>query len=48
MLFRSAYAELWFTEACWPEFDERLFDAALADFAGRQRRHGLTGEQVEG
>lgn len=48
LLWNLAYAELWFTEAYWPEFDERLFDEAVADFATRQRRHGLTGEQVEG
>ncbi len=48
LLWNLAYAELWFTDAHWPEFDERLFDQALADFASRQRRHGLTGEQVEG
>jgi len=48
LLWNLAYAELWFTDAYWPEFDGRLFDEALADFATRQRRHGLTGEQVEG
>ena len=48
LLWNLAYAELWFIDAYWPEFDGRLFDEALADFATRQRRHGLTGEQVEG
>jgi undecaprenyl diphosphate synthase len=30
----------------WPEFDADAFIAALKDFTRRQRRFGLTGEQV--
>lgn len=40
MLWESAYAELYFTDSLWPDFDEGGFAAALADFHGRQRRYG--------
>jgi undecaprenyl diphosphate synthase len=46
LLFESAYAELFFSETLWPDFDETTLDAALAAFARRQRRYGRTGEQV--
>ncbi|MCH8278555.1 MAG: isoprenyl transferase [Proteobacteria bacterium] len=47
LLWNLAYAELWFTDVLWPEFDASEFDNALAYFASRQRRFGNTGEQVE-
>ncbi len=47
LLWNLAYAELWFTDVLWPEFDANEFDNALAYFASRQRRFGNTGEQVE-
>jgi undecaprenyl diphosphate synthase len=47
LLWNLAYAELWFTDVLWPEFDKAEFDRALAAFAGKQRRFGQTGEQVE-
>ncbi|MFM2059427.1 MAG: hypothetical protein RLY71_3812 [Pseudomonadota bacterium] len=40
LLWQIAYAELYFTDCLWPEFDERALDAALADFAARDRRYG--------
>jgi undecaprenyl diphosphate synthase len=46
LLWQSAYAELYFTELLWPDFDAEAFQQALRDFNGRQRRFGLTGEQV--
>jgi undecaprenyl diphosphate synthase len=46
LLWQSAYAELYFSELMWPEFDADAFSLALADFARRQRRFGLTGEQL--
>jgi undecaprenyl diphosphate synthase len=46
LLWQAAYAELYFTEVLWPDFDERELLTALLDFQGRQRRFGLTGEQV--
>lgn len=47
LLWQIAYAELWFTPVLWPDFDDTHLQAALEDFAGRQRRFGLTGEQAE-
>ncbi len=47
LLWQLAYTELYFTETLWPEFDGVEFDKALESFARRQRRFGLTGEQVE-
>jgi undecaprenyl diphosphate synthase len=46
LLWQAAYAELYFTDVLWPDFDERQLLLALLDFQGRQRRFGLTGEQV--
>ena len=40
LLWQAAYAELLFTDTLWPDFDEAAFRAALAEFAGRQRRFG--------
>ena len=40
LLYQCAYTELWSTLTPWPEFDGNAFDAALAAFAGRQRRFG--------
>ncbi|GMQ89749.1 MAG: polyprenyl diphosphate synthase [Gammaproteobacteria bacterium] len=47
LLWQLAYTELYFTPALWPDFDRGQFDLALASYVGRQRRFGLTGEQVE-
>lgn len=46
LLWQVAYAELYFTDTYWPDFDERAFQTAIDDFADRQRRYGMTGEQV--
>ena len=40
LLWQVAYAELYFTECLWPDFDEAEIDAALAAYAGRERRFG--------
>jgi undecaprenyl diphosphate synthase len=48
MLWQLAYTELWFTETLWPDLDAATLTRALADFAGRERRFGLTGEQARG
>jgi undecaprenyl diphosphate synthase len=40
LLWQTAYAELYFTDCLWPDFDERALDAALASYAGRDRRFG--------
>ncbi|MFN7097420.1 MAG: polyprenyl diphosphate synthase [Gammaproteobacteria bacterium] len=46
-LWQLAYTELYFTDVYWPDFDENEFVKAINHFANRQRRFGLTGEQVE-
>ncbi|MDF1564227.1 MAG: polyprenyl diphosphate synthase [Deltaproteobacteria bacterium] len=48
LLWGSAYAELVFVETAWPEFREEGFLLAIREFQRRQRRFGLTGEQIEG
>lgn len=46
LLWQAAYAELYFTDKLWPDFGAEELDAALADYAGRERRFGKTSEQV--
>lgn len=46
MLWQLAYAELYFTEVLWPDFDAEEFNQALAFFASRKRRFGLLDEQL--
>lgn len=46
LLWHLAYAELYFSDALWPDFDTAALDRALAWFAGRERRFGRTGEQM--
>ncbi len=48
LLWDLAYTELWFTDTLWPDFDESIYEGALADFAGRQRRFGRTAAQLRG
>jgi undecaprenyl diphosphate synthase len=43
LLWECAYAELYFSDCLWPEFDETRFRNALEDYAGRQRRFGGLG-----
>ena len=40
LLFQAAYAEFWSTETYWPDFGEVDLQAALDDYASRQRRYG--------
>ena len=46
LIWHLAYAELYFTDTLWPDFDQRSLDAALDAYANRQRRFGRTSEQV--
>ncbi|MET0209800.1 MAG: polyprenyl diphosphate synthase [Burkholderiaceae bacterium] len=48
LLWQSAYAELYFSDRLWPEFDEAALDEAIAVFARRERRYGQTSAQVRG
>jgi undecaprenyl diphosphate synthase len=45
LLWNLAYTELWFCDTLWPEFGVTDLQVALADFAGRDRRFGRTGDQ---
>ena len=47
LIWQLAYSELYFTDTLWPDFDRQAFEDALTSFAGRQRRFGHTGEQIE-
>ncbi|SUI48588.1 Undecaprenyl pyrophosphate synthase [Serratia marcescens] len=42
LLWQIAYAELYFTDVLWPDFDELVFEGALNAFAQRERRFGGT------
>ena len=46
LLWNLAYAELYFTPTLWPDFDDAEFDRALGHYAARERRYGMTSEQV--
>ena len=41
LLWQCAYTEFYFTPTLWPDFGEEDFQAALAAYAGRERRYGL-------
>ena len=45
-LWEAAYAELYFSQVMWPEFGEEHLVEAVEDFAARERRFGLTSDQV--
>jgi undecaprenyl diphosphate synthase len=46
LLWQVAYAELYFIDALWPDVDAAALDAALAEYARRERRYGMTTAQV--
>ena len=46
LLWQLAYCELHFTEVLWPDFDRAALQLALDDFARRERRFGMTSEQL--
>ncbi len=46
ILWQMSYAELYFTECFWPDFDEKEMQQAIDAFSARQRRFGKTSEQV--
>jgi len=48
LLWHLAYTELYFTDVLWPDLSESLLDQAMADFARRQRRFGMTSDQIAG
>jgi len=46
LLWQAAYAELYFTDVLWPDFDAIQLVKAIENFEQRQRRYGQTAEQV--
>jgi undecaprenyl diphosphate synthase len=46
LLWQLSYAELYFTDCLWPDFNESEFDKALFQYSLRQRRFGLSAEQA--
>jgi len=46
LLWQIAYAELYFTPTLWPDFGREEFYMALLDYQKRERRFGLTSEQI--
>ncbi|UJF18899.1 isoprenyl transferase [Vibrio sp. SS-MA-C1-2] len=47
MLWQMAYAEFYFTEQYWPDFDQQSFVNAVSWYLNRERRFGCTSEQIE-
>jgi undecaprenyl diphosphate synthase len=47
LLWQLAYAELYFTDLLWPDFDETALAAAIQSYATRERRFGRTSAQVQ-
>jgi undecaprenyl diphosphate synthase len=48
LLWQLAYAELYFTDVLWPDFDIEALRRAIAAFGARERRFGMTSAQVRG
>lgn len=47
LLYQCAYAEILILDSLWPDFDEQTVDQAIAYFNRRERRFGMTSEQVK-
>ena len=47
LLWQASYAELYFTDVKWPDFDKEQFLKAITVFQNRQRRYGKTGKQLK-
>ncbi|HUW06211.1 MAG TPA: isoprenyl transferase [Williamwhitmania sp.] len=47
LLWQLAYAEFYFSEVLWPDFDKNEFFNAILDFQRRERRFGKTGDQIK-
>ncbi|MFC1605723.1 polyprenyl diphosphate synthase [Pseudomonadota bacterium] len=46
LLWQGAYSELFFSPVLWPDFGPEAMDEAIAAYQSRERRFGLTGEQL--
>ncbi len=47
LLFQAAYSELYITPVLWPDFNRHEFVKALIDLQSRERRFGMTSEQLK-
>lgn len=47
LLWQMAYTEIYVTDVLWPDFNRQRLIEAIVDFQNRERRFGLTGEQVK-
>lgn len=47
LLWQVAYTEIYITDTLWPDFTKKNLVAALMEYQRRERRFGLTGEQIE-
>lgn len=47
LLWQASYSEIYFTETMWPDFRREAYMEALSDYQDRERRFGLTSNQVE-
>jgi undecaprenyl diphosphate synthase len=47
LLWQIAYSELYFTDKFWPDFTKQDLFEAIVDYQGRERRFGMTSEQVK-
>lgn len=47
LLWQLAYTELFFSDVLWPDFNEKELGLAIESYSNRQRRFGLTGDQVK-
>ena len=47
LLWQSAYTELYITKTFWPDFRKAQYRRALVNYSKRERRYGLTGDQVK-
>lgn len=47
LLWQIAYSEIYVTQTYWPDFSTEDFNAAIEAYSRRQRRFGLTGEQIK-
>jgi len=46
LIWQMAYAELYFTDLLWPDFNAEHLNTAIQDYSSRQRRFGKTSEQI--
>ena len=47
LMWQCAYSELYFCETYWPDFTEQEMLKAIRNYQQRERRFGMTSEQVD-